>query len=54
VKNKFEKLLQNWSDRIAEEKAQAWESRVRALENEGLTRSDAQAVVDAEDLREKG
>jgi hypothetical protein len=28
-----------------------WENRVRALEDEGLTRSDAQAVVDAEDLR---
>jgi len=26
-----------------------WERRVRALESEGLTRSDAQAVVDAED-----
>jgi hypothetical protein len=28
-----------------------WEQRVRALEEEGLTRSDAQAVVDAEDQR---
>jgi hypothetical protein len=28
-----------------------WESRVQALENEGLTRSDAQAVVDAQDLK---
>jgi hypothetical protein len=28
-----------------------WEERVRALEEEGLTRSDAQAVVDAEDQR---
>jgi hypothetical protein len=34
--------------------ASNWESRVQALENEGLTRSDAQAVVDAEDLREGG
>jgi len=29
-----------------------WEERVRALESEGLTRSDAQAVVDAEDSKE--
>ena len=29
-----------------------WEERVRQLENEGLTRSDARAVVDAEDMRE--
>ena len=28
-----------------------WEQRVRNLESEGLTRSDAQAVVDAEDAR---
>jgi hypothetical protein len=28
-----------------------YEQRVRELEDEGLTRSDAQAVVDAEDLR---
>ena len=28
-----------------------WEERVRLLESEGLTRSDAQAVVDAEDGR---
>ena len=28
-----------------------WERRVRALESEGLTRSDAQAVVDAEDAK---
>jgi len=28
-----------------------WERRVRALETEGLTRSDAQAVVDAEDAK---
>lgn len=28
-----------------------WEARVQALENEGLTRSDAQAVVDAEDVK---
>jgi len=27
-----------------------WEARVRALEAEGLTRSDAQGCVDAEDL----
>jgi hypothetical protein len=27
-----------------------YETRVQALENEGLTRSDAQAVVDAEDM----
>ena len=31
--------------------ADSWEARVQALENEGLTRSDAQAVVDAEDLK---
>jgi hypothetical protein len=31
--------------------AETWEQRVRALEEEGLTRSDAQAVVDAEDQR---
>jgi phage baseplate assembly protein W len=30
---------------------ETWEQRVRALEEEGLTRSDAQAVVDAEDQR---
>ena len=30
---------------------QSWESRVRELENQGLTRSDAQAVVDAEDAK---
>jgi hypothetical protein len=29
-----------------------YEIRVRALEAEGLTRSDAQAVVDAEEQRE--
>ena len=29
----------------------SYEERVRALENEGCTRSDAQAVVDAEDSR---
>jgi hypothetical protein len=31
--------------------SESWEERVRALEEEGLTRSDAQAVVDAEDQR---
>jgi hypothetical protein len=31
---------------------ESWEQRVRKLEEEGLTRSDAQAVVDAEDQRE--
>lgn len=30
-----------------------WEQRVRQLEKQGLTRSDAQSVVDAEDEREK-
>jgi hypothetical protein len=30
---------------------EGWEARVQALENEGLTRSDAQAVVDAEDQK---
>jgi len=29
-----------------------WEQRVRALESQGLTRSDAQAAVDAEDAKE--
>jgi len=29
----------------------AWEERVRARESEGLTRSDAQAVIDAEDSK---
>lgn len=29
-----------------------WEERVRCLESQGLTRSDAQAVVDAEDAKE--
>lgn len=33
----------------AEEREQ-YEARVQALEDEGLTRSDAQAVVDAEEL----
>jgi hypothetical protein len=33
-----------------EENKMNWEDRVRALEAEGLTRSDAQAVVDAEVL----
>ena len=28
-----------------------YEARVQALENEGLTRSDAQGVIDAEDMR---
>ena len=28
-----------------------YETRVQALENEGLTRSDAQGVIDAEDMR---
>ena len=28
-----------------------WEARVQKLEEEGLTRSDAQAVVDAEDQK---
>jgi hypothetical protein len=32
------------------ETAMSWEDKVRALEAEGLTRSDAQAVVDAEVL----
>lgn len=31
--------------------ADDWESRVRALESEGLTRSDAQAVIDAADAK---
>ncbi len=30
-----------------------WEQRVRALEEEGLTRSDAQAVADAEETKEQ-
>jgi len=30
-----------------------WEQRVQKLEEEGLTRSDAQAVVDAEDRKER-
>ena len=29
----------------------AWEDRVRAYEAQGMTRSDAQAVVDAEDVK---
>lgn len=29
-----------------------YESRVRALESEGMTRSDAQAVADAQDIEE--
>jgi hypothetical protein len=32
-------------------KARTWEDRVRALESEGLTRSDAQAAIDAEDSK---
>lgn len=28
-----------------------YETRVQALEDEGLTRSDAQGVIDAEDMR---
>jgi hypothetical protein len=31
-----------------------WESRVRALEAKGCTRSDAQGIVDAEDMRAQG
>ena len=31
--------------------ALSYETRVQALEDEGLTRSDAQAVVDAEDMQ---
>jgi hypothetical protein len=30
-----------------------WEARVREYEEQGCTRSDAQAIVDAEDQREK-
>ena len=30
---------------------QEYERRVQSLEDEGLTRSDAQGVVDAEDLK---
>lgn len=33
------------------ETGEVWEARVRAYEAQGMTRSDAQAVVDAEDLR---
>jgi hypothetical protein len=44
---------QNYVPRDAQAKAEEYDLRVRALEEEGLTRSDAQAVVDAEDLREK-
>lgn len=29
----------------------SWEERVQAYEAQGITRSDAQAIVDAEDLR---
>jgi hypothetical protein len=32
---------------------QAYDNRVQALEDEGLTRSDAQGVVDAEDLKKE-
>ena len=35
-----------------DEKEQSYEQRVQALEDEGLTRSDAQGVVDAEILKE--
>ena len=38
------------SSRMADRKSSAYELRVRALEAEGLTRSDAQGAVDAEDL----
>jgi hypothetical protein len=37
---------------VAQVSMEDWETRVRAVENEGLTRSDAQAVVDAEDSRQ--
>jgi hypothetical protein len=39
---------------IRREEARNWEERVRKLEAQGLTRSDAQAVVDAEDQKESG
>jgi hypothetical protein len=39
-------------DESIEEESMDWEERVQQLESEGLTRSDAQAVIDAEDVRE--
>ena|SRR3990167_9384587 len=41
------KDVQDWS----REMRSGWEERVRACEAEGMTRSDAQAVVDAEDAK---
>ena len=35
--------------RACRQEQENWESRVRELEMQGLTRSDAQAVADAED-----
>lgn len=46
-------LVEEFRYKSMNPKWQAYERRVRALEDEGLTRSDAQGVVDAEDLAKK-
>jgi hypothetical protein len=42
-------IVKRWDDEANAE----YEKRVNDLEAEGLTRSDAQAIVDAEDLQRK-
>ena len=49
--NNIPKILQDALRPFAPPPALSYETRVQALEDEGLTRSDAQAVVDAEDLQ---
>lgn len=40
----------NPAEVFASQDAESYEARVAELEAEGLTRSDAQAVIDAEDM----
>tara|TARA_R110000824_G_scaffold390374_1_gene586797 strand:+ start:868 stop:1131 length:264 start_codon:yes stop_codon:yes gene_type:complete len=47
------KVIEDWKNRVRPTKAEYYEMRVKKFEANGLTRSDAQALVDANDLRLK-